>query len=848
MHATDGGGSMKYTYLAILLFIAMFRTEPAHANRTDLATSGDTAKAAATVTVFEFYNTDLKHYFRTAEVDEANAIDGGSAGPGWQRTGLNFTAYAAGDGPGNDVCRFYNPVANTHFYTADPDECTQVKLPNSGWNYEGLSFRIPLPTAGACPQGTTAVFRDYNNRGVPIANDANHRFTISLSVYDDMIAQGWIGENVVMCALTGTGQLADFSPTGNTALAGTVSYASVNIPAGVTVTASNDLVLLATGAVTIGGTLAADCKSMSVIAGGALTVSGNIGNDCSTPTDVGSSLSLIGLGGYHFKGGGTTSSSGDVLVTNSVAALQAGLSGKDLVALSPQPIAPVGSYDCESDNRIWLTRPISGADGANGGPVGKDGKPGRVWTLACDGNGYINNTTVTGQNGGRGGSATDTSNVAAKATAGAGGTGALLLVYVTEQLDFGANNTLNGGSGGNGGVANATGTANAALAAAPSATATGGRAGDAGTITVRALNGITVAGGLTMNVGHGGQGGDATAKAADGADSTATKAAQPGGTATATGGDGGKSPDKQFTTKGNLGISGTITVSGGQGGLSGFADATGGKGGDGVVIQNKDGAVGGGVNAYPGRGGNAEVKNLAGALVGPGGTSNDAFFRRGLGGKGYNDCVLPLTSGGNGGAGGPTAGGSRFGGTGAPNGADGVTREIVVANGGNGGNGFGPGKGGPAGANGIVGVGAAVVTPPVFTPGIGGTGCRFTVSLVVANDPSPSHEPFVGYTGITFLDVLLDNETKFINFRDGSKWIIVSGPFNPTTNAFQANGTGIAAGYTGVPATFTGTVNFTAGQLTGQVTLNGSPNTPPGGLPGHPVSYNVTGNISGATP
>lgn len=155
--------------------------------------------ASPSTTDFEFYNTILKHYFRTAEAAEAIAIDGGSAGLGWLRTGLNFTVYVAGIGPGNDVCRFYNPVANTHFFTADPAECLQVKLPDSGWRYEGLSFRIQLPGAGACPQGTIPVYRNYNNRFA--FNDSNHRFTTDINVYNAMIAQGWAGEGVVMCAL-----------------------------------------------------------------------------------------------------------------------------------------------------------------------------------------------------------------------------------------------------------------------------------------------------------------------------------------------------------------------------------------------------------------------------------------------------------------------------------------------------------------------------------------------------------------------------------------------------------------------------------------------------------------------
>src|SRR5207244_3621975 len=135
------------------------------------------------------------------------------------------------------------------------------------------------------------------------------------------------------------------------------------------------------------------------------------------------------------------------------------------------PSGAAFTYDCISTNRNWLTRPLSARDGADGGPTGLPGNSGRVWTLGCDGDGFIGNTSVSGQDGGRGGIATHTSNAAAVAKAGAGGTGALLLVYVTGGLDFGNDNFLNGGSGGNGGTATATSTAHAALPAAPPATA-----------------------------------------------------------------------------------------------------------------------------------------------------------------------------------------------------------------------------------------------------------------------------------------------------------------------------------------------------------------------------------------
>jgi Repeat of unknown function (DUF5648) len=150
--------------------------------------------------IYEFYNTGLKHYFRTSSAAEAAAIDGGSAGPNWMRTGDNFYAYIAGSGsPGSDVCRFYTFGANSHFYTAFASECASLKSPSSGWTYEGLSFRIPLPVASTCASGTIPVYRLYNNRFA--FNDSNHRFTVDAANVAPLQAQGWIYEGVAFCAL-----------------------------------------------------------------------------------------------------------------------------------------------------------------------------------------------------------------------------------------------------------------------------------------------------------------------------------------------------------------------------------------------------------------------------------------------------------------------------------------------------------------------------------------------------------------------------------------------------------------------------------------------------------------------
>jgi len=123
-------------------------------------------------TVVEFYNTHLDNYFITADASEALAIDGGSAGAGWSRTGNTFLS-----GGNVSVCRFYgsqSPGPNSHFYTADGGECTGLKqlqattpATQKRWNFESMDFQATLPTIsgidGTCPTGTVPVYRAYNN-------------------------------------------------------------------------------------------------------------------------------------------------------------------------------------------------------------------------------------------------------------------------------------------------------------------------------------------------------------------------------------------------------------------------------------------------------------------------------------------------------------------------------------------------------------------------------------------------------------------------------------------------------------------------------------------------------------
>jgi DNA-binding beta-propeller fold protein YncE len=153
--------------------------------------------------VIEFYHAGLDNYFITAEAAEANAIDGGAAGPGWMRTDEWFK-----QGGNTPVCRFYGslkPGPNSHFYTADPAECASLKAAQAStpsgqprWNFESLDFTTTLPAMGACPANTTPIYRAYNNgpkRGV----DSNHRLSSNLAAIQSMTAKGWLSEGLVMC-------------------------------------------------------------------------------------------------------------------------------------------------------------------------------------------------------------------------------------------------------------------------------------------------------------------------------------------------------------------------------------------------------------------------------------------------------------------------------------------------------------------------------------------------------------------------------------------------------------------------------------------------------------------------
>jgi hypothetical protein len=160
--------------------------------------------AAGPVTVVEYYNASLDHYFITWLPAEQANLDAGNTPTRWVRTGYSFKAYAAAQTGTSNVCRFYIPpgLGDSHFFGRGTAECDATGAAHPTFVLEEPNFmHVYLPNAGACPAGTTPVYRAFSNRP-----DANHRYMTDRSVRDQMVAHGWLAEGdgpdlVVMCAV-----------------------------------------------------------------------------------------------------------------------------------------------------------------------------------------------------------------------------------------------------------------------------------------------------------------------------------------------------------------------------------------------------------------------------------------------------------------------------------------------------------------------------------------------------------------------------------------------------------------------------------------------------------------------
>jgi hypothetical protein len=159
--------------------------------------------SAGTVTVVEYHNAALGHYFITWIPDEIAKLDAATVIKGWARTGRTFKTYTTARSGTSPVCRFYIPPAagNSHFFGRGPAECNATAANHPDFVVEDSAFmQMYLPVAGTCGANTVAIYRVYNNRP-----DINHRYTTDQATRDQMVARGWLAEGdgddrVVMCA------------------------------------------------------------------------------------------------------------------------------------------------------------------------------------------------------------------------------------------------------------------------------------------------------------------------------------------------------------------------------------------------------------------------------------------------------------------------------------------------------------------------------------------------------------------------------------------------------------------------------------------------------------------------
>jgi len=159
----------------------------------------------ALVSVLEFYNANLDHYFITWLPDEIAKLVDGTVIKGWQLTGSSFGAYNRAQGQTSPVCRYYipPPLGDSHFFGRGPKECVETGQKNPSFTLEEPNFmHLVLPVAGVCPGGTNQIYRVFSNRA-----DANHRYMTDKAIRSQMTSKGWLEEGdgpdlVVMCEPT----------------------------------------------------------------------------------------------------------------------------------------------------------------------------------------------------------------------------------------------------------------------------------------------------------------------------------------------------------------------------------------------------------------------------------------------------------------------------------------------------------------------------------------------------------------------------------------------------------------------------------------------------------------------
>jgi hypothetical protein len=651
---------------------------------------------------------------------------------------------------------------------------------------------------------------------------------------------------------------AAFEPSEDVTVEGSLSAASITVPAGVTVTLTSGATLTSAGPVEIGGTLVGDCVAAAVVAGGDLSVTGTVSNACADSAAASQDLTLLAGGAITLEGA-VLRSGGDIHIDNTGGA-----------STAPASWGSGWARASHDDDCTYRDVDIGARDvaprGVDGSPAGGNGQDGRSVRIFCAGTATLAGAKIQSGVGGSGGRGTSHTEVTA--LGGRGGDGGEIVIWAGGDVLFTEGNqrtasVLQLGSGGSGGWGRADGS---------DPEAEGGDGGAAGLPEINAggiirFSSFGVA--LMQWSGGGGDGGPATAVGDRGADATETVAAEKGASVTGRGGKGGSYgfPDRQTLVMGDLlrasaeNPSHLMIQFGGlspQGGEGGSANLYPGRGGQGSA-QFKDGADGGDV---AGRGGDAGPLTVfdnrgAGTYRGGGGSGGSLYIGfvsggYGRGGDGWSDCVVgsiqPGGTGGSGGVvvagvGGPSAQGTGF------SGSHGEVQFADFGNGGDGGDGQDPGVGGaPADVALVLGAVGSLFTPGL-QPGSDGTGCSYSLAPTASvTDDKNGHAPYIALapSGLT---VTLDAEGAITISGDGN-WVTVQGTVD-ADGSFQTTGVGTVAGYNGVTVTFTGTLALdeggrVAGIASGELIMDALNAVLPENSDGvrNPATYSVTATLS----
>ena len=160
------------------------------------------------INVYEYVNENTLRRVLLNDPIELDIVDRGRARSGWRRTGLILSMLPAEyNGPYInqlvDICRFYAPSVNSHFFNSNAFECSLLKEPGTGWIFERVAFKADPPVNGVCPtMSPIPVYRYYNNRAA--FGDTAHRYSPDRSLKTKLEADGWIDEGIGFCALSWT--------------------------------------------------------------------------------------------------------------------------------------------------------------------------------------------------------------------------------------------------------------------------------------------------------------------------------------------------------------------------------------------------------------------------------------------------------------------------------------------------------------------------------------------------------------------------------------------------------------------------------------------------------------------